>query len=316
MDTKPLISVIIPVYKVEKYLRRALDSVLAQTYQNFEAICVNDGSPDNCGAILEEYAAKDKRIRIITQENQGLSMARNNALKQISGEYVCFLDSDDALHPQALEICFDLMNKEKADVVSFQYEKSDGEGYFPKEINVNSLKYKVQKNPLAFIKSKKYKFEMNVWSKLYRSDIVKSFDFIPRIHFEDLPWLCAILSKKPKVVTIQESLIFYTINQNSISRQNGSVQQIKDYETGIKYVYDIYHKHSDKRLIKYYFLPTVLKHQLNRCRRATKEVQEDMYKAFAGELLFLKEKGLLGWRGHKLKRYFAYRRLIKKYQDL
>ena len=312
MISTPMISIVIPVYKVEKYLRRALDSVLAQTYGNFEAICVNDGSPDNCGAILEEYAAKDERIKIIAQSNQGLSQARNNALKKINGNYVCFLDSDDAFHPQALEICLDLMKKENADIVSFQYEKSDGQSYHPDKIDAAKLKYRLQKEPLKFIKTKKYKFEMNVWSKLYKREIIKSFDFISSIHFEDLPWLCAILSKRPKTIVLDIPLIYYTINQSSISRQGGSVQQIRDYETGVKYVYDVYQNHQDKGLIKHYFLPIVLKHQLNRCKRATPEVQKEMYRAFAEELRWLKEKDLLSWRGHKLKRYLAYRKLIKK----
>ena len=80
-----LISVVVPIYNVEKFLPRCLDSVLAQTFKDFELICVNDGSPDNCAAILDEYAQKDKRIRIVTQQNQGLSMARNNGFKVAIG---------------------------------------------------------------------------------------------------------------------------------------------------------------------------------------------------------------------------------------
>jgi glycosyltransferase involved in cell wall biosynthesis len=100
----PKVSIIIPVYNTEAYLERALTSVLSQTYRDFEAICVNDGSTDNSLAILESYAQKDSRIKIISQDNQGLSMARNNGLKEAQGEYVYFFDSDDALHPQMLEI--------------------------------------------------------------------------------------------------------------------------------------------------------------------------------------------------------------------
>ena len=98
------ISIIIPIYKVEKYLQSCLDSVLAQTFKDWEAICVNDGSPDNSGKILTEYAKKDPRIKIITQNNQGPSVARNNGLKQANGKYIFFLDSDDFIHPQLLEI--------------------------------------------------------------------------------------------------------------------------------------------------------------------------------------------------------------------
>lgn len=99
-----MISVIVPVYKVEPYLRRCVDSVLNQTYQNFEIILVDDGSPDNCGAICDEYAAADSRVRVFHKENGGVSSARNMGLDRAKGEFVAFLDSDDWYHPQMLEL--------------------------------------------------------------------------------------------------------------------------------------------------------------------------------------------------------------------
>ena len=95
----PGISVIVPVYKVEKYLHECVDSILAQTFRDFELILVDDGSPDNCGAICDEYAAKDSRIRVIHQENQGLSGARNSGIDVARGEYITFVDADDSIEP-------------------------------------------------------------------------------------------------------------------------------------------------------------------------------------------------------------------------
>ena len=95
----PLISVIVPVYKVEPYLRRCVDSIIAQTFTDFELILVDDGSPDNCGAMCDEYAAKDSRIHVIHKENGGLSSARNAGMESASGEYVLFLDGDDHVAP-------------------------------------------------------------------------------------------------------------------------------------------------------------------------------------------------------------------------
>lgn len=92
---QPLISVIVPVYKVEKYLPACLDSLLAQTYQNFELLLVDDGSPDKCWEILQQYAAQDARVCIFRKENGGVSSARNFGLEQARGEYICFVDSDD-----------------------------------------------------------------------------------------------------------------------------------------------------------------------------------------------------------------------------
>ena len=106
---QPLISVIVPVYKVEKYLPACLDSLLAQTYQNFELLLVDDGSPDKCWKILQQYAAQDARVCIFRKENGGVSSARNFGLEQARGEYICFVDSDDLVLPQYLEWLYDAL---------------------------------------------------------------------------------------------------------------------------------------------------------------------------------------------------------------
>ena len=102
----PQISVIVPVYSAEKYLHRCVDSILAQTFTDFELILVDDGSPDNCGAICDEYARKDSRVHVIHQENQGQAAARNYGIEAATGEWVCFIDSDDEVHAQMLELLY------------------------------------------------------------------------------------------------------------------------------------------------------------------------------------------------------------------
>ena len=113
----PKVSVIVPVYNVERYLPECLDSLLGQSFQDFEAICVNDGSPDNSIKILDQYAQKDRRIKVITQENQGLAGARNTGLDHVKGRYVFFLDSDDTLPLDALEILVKIAETTKVPVV-------------------------------------------------------------------------------------------------------------------------------------------------------------------------------------------------------
>ena len=113
----PKVSVIIPVYNVEKYLSECLDSVVNQTLKDIEIICVNDGSPDGSAAILEEYAQKDNRIKVITQENRGLSEARNSGLKIASGEYIAFLDSDDYIDLKFFEQLYKRGIESNSDVV-------------------------------------------------------------------------------------------------------------------------------------------------------------------------------------------------------
>lgn len=111
-----LISVVIPVYKVEKYIRKSLDSVLNQTYKNLEVIIVDDGSPDNCPKIIDEYANKDNRIKVIHQKNGGLSNARNSGIKIATGEYIAFVDSDDTIRLDMYEILYNLAKKYNADI--------------------------------------------------------------------------------------------------------------------------------------------------------------------------------------------------------
>ena len=135
----PKVSIIVPVYNVEKYLRQCLDSVLNQTFQEFEAICINDGSTDSCAQILDEYAKKDSRIKVITQDNKGLSEARNTGLKHVQGDYVFFLDSDDSIHPQCLDICHSFIQKDNADMVSFHFSEQIENSL----IDIDEITYKV-----------------------------------------------------------------------------------------------------------------------------------------------------------------------------
>lgn len=113
---EPLISVIVPIYKVEPYLKKCVDSILTQTYKNLEIILVDDGSPDNCGAICDEYAAKDSRIRVIHKPNGGLSDARNAGMKIMTGQYVAFVDSDDWIEPNMYSSLLGLITRFEADM--------------------------------------------------------------------------------------------------------------------------------------------------------------------------------------------------------
>ena len=112
-----LISIIIPIYNAEKYLSKCLDSIIAQSYTNWEAILVDDGSPDNCGKICDEYAAKDKRFKVIHQENKGVVNARNNALVNAKGDFLAFVDSDDTIEPTMLEEMHTFAEEKGADIV-------------------------------------------------------------------------------------------------------------------------------------------------------------------------------------------------------
>lgn len=123
-----LISVIIPIYKVEKWVRQCVDSVLMQTYENLEIILVDDGSPDKCPAICDMYAANDSRIKVVHKPNGGLSSARNVGLDVATGEYIVFVDSDDYIHPQMIENMYEIMEENQADIVICDLKRVNEDG--------------------------------------------------------------------------------------------------------------------------------------------------------------------------------------------
>lgn len=120
-----LISIVVPIYNVEKYLRQCLDSILNQTYQNFECLLINDGSPDNSADICREYVEKDSRFKYFEKENGGLSDARNYGIRQSKGSYITFVDSDDWLENDALQLLYDALKKENADISIGRYNCYD-----------------------------------------------------------------------------------------------------------------------------------------------------------------------------------------------
>lgn len=175
------ISVIIPVYNVEPYLERCLDSIIHNTYRNLEIICVDDGSPDNCGAILDRYAERDDRIVVIHKENGGLSSARNSGMDVATGEYIAFIDSDDWIHPQYFEILMYVLKQKNSDLTICSFGK-------PKELE------EFEFFKLEDIKSRELNLEgiYKVWDaktyacgKLYRKGLIEGNRFIENVRIAE-----------------------------------------------------------------------------------------------------------------------------------
>lgn len=124
----PLVTVVLPVYKVEKYLQRSVDSVLQQTYTNLEILLIDDGSPDNCPALCDDYACSDNRVRVIHKQNAGLGMARNTGIEHATGTYICFLDSDDYIAPDTVEKCVKCITETGADTVQYGFHNVNSAG--------------------------------------------------------------------------------------------------------------------------------------------------------------------------------------------
>lgn len=214
---------IIPVYNVEKYLHRCLDSVIAQTYQNLEIICVDDGSIDESGRICDQYAVRDARIKVIHQENQGLSAARNRDLDAAEGEYIAFVDSDDYILEGMYKKMLDKLLDYSVDlcVCQWQYEFSDGRQVVKKK-NIDPTIYgcKTSLEFARFLYRGNYENGVVVaaWNKLYRRALLDKIRFEGRIH-EDEAFCGRIMAKNISVYVMEEQFYVYAQNGDSLTNK-------------------------------------------------------------------------------------------------
>lgn len=176
--TNELISIIIPVYRVEKYLKRCLNNVLEQTYQNIEIILVDDGSPDACGDICDKYACVDSRVKTYHKINGGLSDARNYGIERANGKYITFIDSDDYVAPDYIEYLYQLLLKYDSDISVCCRVKTetDHTGYVI-DTTLPGEQLLTRKQASMALLSNLYVVLVTAWGKLYRSDIVKKYPF-------------------------------------------------------------------------------------------------------------------------------------------
>lgn len=221
-----MISIIVPVYKVEPYLRRCVDSILAQTYTDFELILVDDGSPDNCGAICDEYAAKDSRIRVIHQENGGLSAARNAGLDVAAGEYITFVDSDDLLLDTYLEMLFDTIHTKGADISVCDIIKfSNDEQLKIESDNQTSVATMSGRDACASIYKMDGIVPVMAWGKLYKRELFDGIRYpVGKIH-EDDATTPKLLYNAKSVVLISNQLYLYRQREGSIMSEMFSTKR-------------------------------------------------------------------------------------------
>ena len=223
----PQISVIVPVYNVEKYLPRCIDSILAQTFTDFELILVDDGSPDRCGEICDEYAARDSRIKVFHQINRGQAAARNTGVRQSVGEWICFTDSDDMIHPQLLQTLYDSVCRYQVLIASclFCEETETPESFFtPRSPKFSVLT--INESTLAALME-----EGHYWvacGKLIHRSIVENLPFEEGRVYEDNAIVCQWLYQAGQIATTSEALYFYFINPSGTTKSGFSLKQL-DY---------------------------------------------------------------------------------------
>ena len=202
----PLVSIIVPIYNSEKYLYDAIRSCMEQTYENLEIILVDDGSFDSSFEICKALAEKDRRVKVISQENAGVSAARNTGLKNATGEYIFFLDSDDEIYLNAIELLLKDVKKYGADIVSATYSMVDHEGR--ERCRYNDGQVRIYKDDEPLILSLKYDRQTNsVWAKLFSKEILEDVIFVEGHNInEDGYFVFQCYAKKPKLGTLKLAL--------------------------------------------------------------------------------------------------------------
>ena len=278
---KALISLIIPVYKVEKYLEKCIQSVINQTYENLQIILVDDGSPDNCGKICDEYAKKDHRIEVIHKSNGGLSDARNKGLEIAKGEYIGFVDSDDYIEADMYEVLYNLLKQYNADVsICNFYTVSQG------KISIKNADNGINEyNRIEILKE--ILLDKNIqsyaWNKLYKKELFDEIKYPIGKKYEDIGTTFYLLEKCNKVVVTGKSEYYYINRQDSIVN-NVTESTITDYIELIMQRYDYIEKNI-KELSSYNkdYLKRILKtaekdiKSLNEVGDYTKKKYEDLY---------------------------------------
>ena len=257
------ISVVIPVYNTERYLHRCLDSVVNQTYVDWEALCVNDGSTDGSRTILQEYADRDSRFKIIDKPNGGLSDARNAGLDAATGEYINFVDSDDLIHPQTFEIAVALAKRDGSDIVSWYKDPLFRPVLFVRHalgLNIdNALPRGIKhhfslENIDSYVTNDVFAHAVQGSGKgikhpikrcyvvrhLLRRSVAGDVRFVKGLNFEDFPWWSEVLLLNPRVTITQLPFYYYFPNFNSIDLGSKRSHKMDCWIRGIEHTWTLY----------------------------------------------------------------------------
>lgn len=229
-----LISIIVPVYNVEKYIEKCIQSIINQTYKNLEIILVDDGSKDKSGLICDIYEKKDNRIKVIHKENGGLSDARNEGLKIASGDLIGFVDSDDYIDDDMFETLFNLIEESNSDIsiVSFR-EFMNGKLIDIQDSGELDIYNKIQAIKELLLDKK---IQSYAWNKLFKAELFENIKFPVGKNFEDIATTLLLFENAEKIVRLEEPKYNYL-------RRNDSIIGVKNYKTYYDYIDVIINKH-------------------------------------------------------------------------
>lgn len=226
MEKNELVSIIVPVYNVEKYVERCLQTLMQQTYENIEIIIVDDGSPDRSGAICDEYALKDPRIHVIHQMNQGISGARNTGLEAAKGEFLAFVDSDDWVSPEMVEVLLNLMKQYEANISVCGTEICSDKGHvaFHSDALDETCVYTRDEAMEELLDDQKIRNVL--WNKLYSKNLFDGIRFPVGRVFEDIAITYRVIDRANRIVYSGSPLYCYFKSDNSIIRSDYSAKKL------------------------------------------------------------------------------------------
>ena len=227
-----VISVIVPVYMVEEYLERCVSSIAKQTYPHLEIILVDDGSPDHCPAICDRWAEADGRIKVIHQENGGVSSARNAGLREAKGEYIAFVDGDDFLPENALQILYERIIKDGSDMVIGKhtdiYENGSENGNYCRWMTDGVL----SKEEFFRVMGQARHFPVTAYGKLYKKQVFEGLEYPPITYGEDL-WLFPLLADRCEIISSVGETVYFYYRRNTAISYNKSEQTRSEEMTAI-----------------------------------------------------------------------------------
>ena len=226
----PLISVIVPVYNVEKYLDACVESIVNQTYKELEIILVDDGSPDRCPEMCDAWAKKDSRIKVIHKENGGGAQARNVGLDIATGEYIAFVDSDDIIHREMYNFLYYFLTEKNCDVVECSYITKLPFDEIPSNRLISILD---TKSALKGNLSEKYCVQL-IWNKLYKRETVGETRFTVGKLIDDEFFTYKVLAKSNKTAVIDSKLYFYRQQEDSVMHKAYSLKRLAAVEAKVE----------------------------------------------------------------------------------
>lgn len=236
-----MISVIVPIYKVEPYLQQCVDSILNQTYRDLEVLLIDDGLPDKCGEICDEYERKDKRVRVFHTENRGLSAARNLGLKEARGEYIGFVDSDDWIELDMYEMLLRRMQKVGADISICGFWRETNKHI----IMTTKLKETVYKGDESLLALVEGKIQNCVWNNLYRRVTLEKISFPKGKDYEDIACIHKVIHETSQIAIFATPKYHYRIRDNSITNDYSAKHLFEYADAYLKRYYYCLHEARD-----------------------------------------------------------------------